>query len=165
MNTPTTFTEAFQSLRTDKSAARWSDRTRNRAPHKPILLLVIIDLIARGELAENRIVYGDALKAAFRERWQLVMNGDDRRGDLVQPFWHMQSESFWLLQPREPEAVTNAIIRVRSQSLLEQTIEHAMLDESLWRALGDSQERETLRETLLTTYFDAEAAAALRERR
>jgi putative restriction endonuclease len=49
------YTERFAKLRTDTSSVRWSATTRHRAPHKPLLLLAIIDLFAEDSITANLI--------------------------------------------------------------------------------------------------------------
>ena len=46
--------ERFAHLRTDKSMQRWTENTKFRAPHKPLLLLTVLSQI-EGESEENRI--------------------------------------------------------------------------------------------------------------
>ncbi len=43
------YIESFSRLRTDKNRKRWSALTTYQAPHKPFLLLSIMDLIAQGQ--------------------------------------------------------------------------------------------------------------------
>jgi hypothetical protein len=45
----------FANLRTDKGRDRYPEITYHRAPHKPFLLLSIIDLIAQGRITQNLI--------------------------------------------------------------------------------------------------------------
>jgi predicted restriction endonuclease len=45
----------FSNLRTDKNRNRYPSVTTHRAPHKPLLLLSIMDLIAQGQITENFI--------------------------------------------------------------------------------------------------------------
>ena len=45
----------FTHLRTDTSRARWTAATRFRAPHKPLLLLAVLDLIAQDQIRSNAI--------------------------------------------------------------------------------------------------------------
>jgi putative restriction endonuclease len=40
-------------LNTDKNRQCWSEAICHRAPHKPFLLLSIMDLIAQGQITEN----------------------------------------------------------------------------------------------------------------
>ena len=46
------YLQIFSNLRTDKSRDRYPEITYHRAPHKPLLLLPIIDLIAQGRIGE-----------------------------------------------------------------------------------------------------------------
>jgi putative restriction endonuclease len=45
----------FANLRTDKNRKRWSSLTCHQAPHKPFVLLSVIDLIVQGEITKNSI--------------------------------------------------------------------------------------------------------------
>ncbi len=49
----THYLKSFSSLRSDTSRSRWTASTKFRAPHKPLLLLVVIDLIAQGIIKTN----------------------------------------------------------------------------------------------------------------
>jgi putative restriction endonuclease len=49
------FIANFSNLNTDRGRHRWSADTCHRAPHKPFLLLSIMDLIAQGLITENFI--------------------------------------------------------------------------------------------------------------
>jgi len=47
------YLRSFSRLRTDKNCKRWSALTSHQAPHKPFLLLSIMDLIAQGSITER----------------------------------------------------------------------------------------------------------------
>jgi hypothetical protein len=49
---PDRYRQAFSNLRTDAGRTRWPARTRHRAPHKPLLLLSVLDLFAQGAIAD-----------------------------------------------------------------------------------------------------------------
>ena len=51
----TDYLKAFSKLRSDTSTARWSAETNHRAPHKPFLLLAVMDLISLGIIQTNLI--------------------------------------------------------------------------------------------------------------
>jgi len=53
-----TYLHRFSNLRTDKAHNRYPALTLHRAPHKPFLLLSIMDLIAQGTIAGNLIEPG-----------------------------------------------------------------------------------------------------------
>jgi len=46
---------SFSRLRTYKDRKKWSALTTYQAPHKPFLLLSIMDLIAQGSITQNFI--------------------------------------------------------------------------------------------------------------
>ena len=70
------------------------DRAHGAAPHKPILLLAVIELIERGRIPENKIFLTPELAETFREYWLKIT---DRRPDITLPFFHLKSDGFWHL--------------------------------------------------------------------
>lgn len=50
----------FGNLRTDKNRKRWSALTCFQAPHKPFLLLSVMDLIAQGRISAEAAPKGAA---------------------------------------------------------------------------------------------------------
>ena len=63
----------FSCLNTDKSRQRWSAATCHRAPHKPFLLLSIMDLIAQGQIVENLIEPSFELVDTWNGYWNAIM--------------------------------------------------------------------------------------------
>ena len=49
------YLKSFSNLRTDKNRDRYPAITDHRAPHKPFLLLSIMDLITQGQITSNFI--------------------------------------------------------------------------------------------------------------
>jgi putative restriction endonuclease len=77
----------------------WSEVTAHQAPHKPILLLCVLDLLDSGEISSNLVEISDdfaELFSRYRERVLLFT----RPGNLVLPFFHLQGDGFWHLLPR-----------------------------------------------------------------
>ena len=60
-------------LRTDSNRARWTETTAFRAPHKPFLLLSILDLAAQGEIDSPFIEPSFELIERFASYWDLAM--------------------------------------------------------------------------------------------
>ena len=52
-----------------QSLNRASHKSLGKAPHKPILLLSIIQLIHKGEILSNRIYITGDLVIAFKSNW------------------------------------------------------------------------------------------------
>lgn len=66
------YLKSFAELRTDKNKKRWSAATTYRAPHKPLLLLSIIDLIAQGTITRNFIEPTFELAETFNQYWTVT---------------------------------------------------------------------------------------------
>jgi len=49
------YLQMLATLRTDRDRDRYPEITYHRAPHKPFLLLSVMDLIAQGRITENLI--------------------------------------------------------------------------------------------------------------
>jgi hypothetical protein len=49
------YLQMFARLRTDRGKGRYPQITYHRAPHKPFLLLSVMDLIDQGRITENVI--------------------------------------------------------------------------------------------------------------
>lgn len=61
----THYIKTFSILRSDTSRSRWTAATKFCAPHKPLLLLAVIDLIAQGSIKTNFIEFTSDLEELF----------------------------------------------------------------------------------------------------
>ncbi|MDH4206234.1 MAG: hypothetical protein OEV45_11975 [Desulfobacteraceae bacterium] len=64
------YLKSFSRLRTDK---RWSSFTTRQAPHKPFLLLSIMDLIVQGSITKIFIEPSFELLDTFNTYWNSIM--------------------------------------------------------------------------------------------
>lgn len=153
----------FAKLNTDLSRTRWTEATRHRAPHKPLLLLAMLDLFAQGSITSNLVELTSELGELFSLYWRRIMP-TGRRGNIVMPFFHLKSDSFWHLLPRPgKESILAAARRIRSISQLHETVLGARLDEELYELLCVEQSRNLLRTVLIETYFVPKLQAGLVE--
>jgi predicted restriction endonuclease len=67
------------------------------APHKPVLLLAVIDEIERGDIRDNFIELTPELVAAFRAYWRVLVPPDTWLEKIVNPFRFMVQDGFWEL--------------------------------------------------------------------
>ncbi|MCP4370393.1 MAG: HNH endonuclease [Deltaproteobacteria bacterium] len=149
----TNYFKKFAKLRTDSSPARWSDATRHKAPHKPFMLLTIMDLVAQGLIQSNLIEFKADLLDIFDLYWVKVM-GIEKNSNPVLPFYHLKSDKFWHLVPVPGMEQTLASIRqIRSVGQLHQLVIGARLDNELFDLLLMDNERDELRRILIETYF------------
>lgn len=151
----------FSRLRTDKSRSRWSADTAYRAPHKPLLLLCVLDLFDQDELGSNLIELSPDVGELFARYWQRLLPFD-RRGNLALPFFHLRNEGFWHLMPKpgKEEALRSAS-QIRSLSKLQEHVIGARLDHDLYELLEEKKSRDRLRSVLISTYFAPEVRNSL----
>src|SRR5436305_74880 len=149
---PTTLEEyvhRFQHLHPDRSASRWPVATTHRAPHKPLLLLAVLDLIEEGFVSENRVELSADLAESFARYWSCVPSGKDR-GKIVYPFFHLRSEGFWHLVPQPgKEAILVHTRQLTSAPQLNNLVQYASLDEALFALLTVKETRDALRAALI----------------
>ena len=127
------------------------DRAHGVAPHKPLLLLAIIELIERGQIQENKIPLSPNLAETFIKYWSKVTN---RKPNIALPFFHLKSDGFWHLYPNAGyEKVLNVANRITAISRLREAIAYASLDDELFVLLTDAGNREIIRQTLIYVYL------------
>jgi len=123
------------------------------APHKPVLLLAVMDGFDRGWITENRIDLSPELVGRFKSIWnQLVIT--DHCPLIVQPFFYMRSEKFWhhVAAPGFEEWVKISK-NCQSIGVLKRAVQYAVLDHDLFVLLSDPISRGVLRLSILDKYF------------
>lgn len=150
----------FANLNTNKSASRWPERTRSRAPQKPILLLSVLDLFELGEIHSNLIDITEDLLDLFDKYWVKALPFT-RPSTLAMPFVRMESEGFWhVARRREDESLLGR--PERSVASLRERVFGARLDEALYQHLQVAESRRLLRSVLVgERYFSNEARESL----
>ena len=125
------------------------------APHKPILLLSIIELIDQGLLKHNQLPLSAELIAAFLKLWQ-SLGSTAHNADIGMPFFHLKSDGFWHFKPNPGfEALLSSGAKVRGVGVLRQAVEYAYLDDELFELLQQPVSRNTLITVLLDAWFAA----------
>ena len=128
---------------------------RRQTPHKPFLLLIIMEMLESGELSENRIPFREIeeKKPFFTDLIAVFNSGNPTnwQPSLHNPFFHLKTNGFWHLDPPElqsrPAATTPTEVYLRNMDAA------AKLDERLFVLLVMPEYREILRQTLISTYF------------
>lgn len=123
-----------------------------KAPHKPILLLAVLDLIERKAIQGNQIRLTDELYRAYEEMWRALFP-DRSPGKISYPIFHMANEPFWHLAPRTGPSAGQFPKDGSSLPSLEKSVDCAYLDKALWELLMNDYDRHLLRWGLLDAYF------------
>ena len=160
-----TYINQFSSL-TRAPGAMWTQATKRKAPHKPILLLAVLDLVARGVITSPFIdVTGDIveLNELFNLYWRRIIPLE-KTSSIAFPFSRLHNEPFWELVPQPEREITPAAINnISSVSQLRTLALGARMDTSLFHQIQQPEGRNALRETLLRSCFSEEAQSALKE--
>jgi putative restriction endonuclease len=123
------------------------------APHKPILLLSIFELIRKGDISSNQIEITPELVLEFKSNWsKLVVTEHSPNFSL--PFFHLRSEPFWRL-------ITNIGMNIpltsshsiKSLNALKEAIAFAELDKEFFRLLIDPIQNGLFVDQILEKYF------------
>lgn len=94
------------------SGATWTDATKRKAPHKPFLLLAVLNLVHRGVITSSFIVVtGDLveLNEIFNLYWRRIIPLG-QTSSIVFPFSRLDREPFWELVHQPGTTITPAIV-------------------------------------------------------
>ena len=95
----------------------WTKATKRKAPHKPILLLAVLDLVHRGVITSPFIETGDLveLNELFNLYWRRIISLG-QSSSIAFPFSRLDREPFWELVPQPGMTITPAIINNTANS-------------------------------------------------
>ena len=155
------YIEKFSNLRTDKNKNLYPASTMHRAPHKPILLLAVMDLVEQGVIKNNFIELTMNLVDTFNTYISLVLPAGWKTS-MAHPFPRLQKDGFWhrVTNPGyDPEKDYN----VTSIAKLNKIYACARLDDELFAFMLNPESRTRLRTALIDNYFTSELRPVLLE--
>ena len=138
------YTKQLQSLN------RASNKMLGKAPHKPVLLLSIIQLIHNGEIQSNRIFITGELVIAFKSNWTKLVR-TNHISNFSLPFFHLSSEPFWRLVYVNGQSDFKE--KISSLGKLKSRIAFAEIDKDLFELLSNPITRAEIENILLNVYF------------
>jgi putative restriction endonuclease len=139
------YSNRFQRLRVD--------RAHGVAPHKPILLLSVIELISKEIIAQNQIYLLPELQDTFLKYWDFL-GSDLHTPDISRPFFHMKSGKFWHLWANPGyEKILCSDVKLRNLAEVKTVIKYAYLDEDLFEFLQEPLSCSSLVAVLVGRWF------------
>ncbi len=126
------------------------DRSRGPAPHKPILLLALLDLAESGLLTDTHVSLSPELSFRFNCYGSLVAHRRTQSLDVRYPFFHLRSDGFWV--PLASDGSEARDHRSASQ---------ARIEEAFLRIANSPDGRREARCTLIPSYFEPAEQVAL----
>ncbi|MGC4045936.1 MAG: HNH endonuclease [Armatimonas sp.] len=132
---------------------RNATKAKGAAPHKPLLLLAILQELDAGRISENLITLTPELVAAFQTNWQaLVPKEANWQPRMSYPFRYLKRDGFWELV-KDGQPVTIETKYEPSLNQLAALCDGGRFSADLWELLTDSQIRAVLRDQIQNTYF------------
>ncbi len=148
---------ALQNIRIDRAS-------RTPAPHKAILLLVLIDQIEQGILDPQSIHLSPQLAFQFLAYWEVIAHRGRKIGRVELPFFYLKSDGFLrhVLKPGLESAIK--AIRPTSVTALNAVIDRSEMPISLFEFLTKDHNRKAARIVLIQgDWFLPEEKRAFRE--
>ena len=144
----------------------WDATTRRRAPHKPLLLLAVMDLVARGVITSRLIsITGELveLNELFTDYWRSIVPVT-RTSSIAFPFSRLHREPFWKLLPLPGREITGAVVdSIGTVSQLRNAAIGAEIDEALFVHMTSVAGRAALASALLRSCFSEVGQRSLSE--
>lgn len=139
------YLKAFSKLNVSKS--------HGIAPHKPILLLSVLQLILNQSRPTPQVYLDAELVAQFKSNWSLhVRTSHDCR--ISYPFYYMRSDKFWKLVSRNRlYDIDQMGSLAKSLNKLNEAVECAIISDDLFLLAIDRKWNIMLQQVLLDTYF------------
>lgn len=159
MNSWEKFATAFEKLRVSSRSTYKS----GKAPHKPCMLLAVIESIEQGDFSDNEIRYEPILLERFEKYFKVVHTKTSNRNTRSEirayyPFVYLDNEDFWNLHNSNKSILflsgseRNDIATKGVRSVLER-VEFASLDEELFKFMQNSEIRQLLRDVIIKEWF------------
>lgn len=135
------------------------DRKYGGAPHKPILLLAVISSIEDGLIVENKIRISPELIGKFKSIWFNLVKSEKHHCLFSLPFFYLKSDEFWHLIPNLGfEKLLTSNIKIKGISSLKEIVSYAKLDDLFFKILISKENRNLVKEAILTHYFPEKAS-------
>jgi putative restriction endonuclease len=135
---------------TKLNPASGNGKCRGKAPHKPLLLLCLLDMAEAGELVGRTFTRTAALVLRFKTYGALVSDRWPTRLDLRMPFFYLRTQGFW-------EAFTLEMTSALSPDSCFVCEMHA----GFFDLLGNADFRLRARLLLVSRYFEPRERVAL----
>jgi putative restriction endonuclease len=126
------------------------NRSQGLAPHKPLLLLVVLEMIENGDLQCPLLKLTPELAFRFSQFGTIVAHRRTQRMDIRLPFYHLSSDGVW-----------SAFTKDGTESLDPKATQFVMINEEFCSLAQSAEFRSMARAVLIRSYFEPEEQVAL----
>lgn len=132
-------------------------KLKEKAPHKPILLLTIVQAYETKLLTTNQIPISPELTSLFKSNWNLFVTSEHTLGFAL-PFFHLKNEKgeWWELVANPSCEIWVQNGKLTTFGNLSAAVAYAQIDPNLAELLTNEPTRNVLRRTLLDKYFPSQ---------
>lgn len=124
---------------------------RHERPHKPIMLLVVMDLIEDNSAKIEHIEWSKKLRSRFTQYFEIIISSNDKNTP-ENPFFYMRSEPFWNCYRIHTDGGVRELEKTPLVSDCDTGKVFASLDSTL-QELYDPKVRERVRSRIIGRYF------------
>lgn len=107
---------------------------------KPIFIIAFIEALENRIITTNKFYYA-TLKDVYKQTFNLYIGSNVT--PMHKPFYHLQNDGFWHLQ------YINTPVYINSVKMVNNYVEYAYLDTTLWDLLQDKEARKTVKEEIV----------------
>lgn len=126
------------------------NKARDNAPHKPLLLLVFLELVDYGDFCGGNLTLPPGLAYRFDTFFEIVKYRRSARPDIRMPFHHLSTQGFW-----SPHTASGELSKHRA------TTAYVVPDPAFLDACRDAAFRQQARRVLIATHFEPAERNAL----
>lgn len=124
-----------------------------KAPHKPILILAVLEQIRKGNFLSNKIFITPELVLSFKNLFELLVD-TGHKDNFSLPFFHMKNEPFWRLVTKPGfEVKVTSSKSIKSFKNLIESVAFAEMDRNLFLLTINPVNNELIKDFLLVQYF------------
>jgi putative restriction endonuclease len=138
---------------------RLEEGSPHEKPHKPLLLLAALDLIDEGKAKPDFIPWSQDLRDRFTARFLLVKKHNDQNNPDL-PFRYLAGDGFWQAFEADGKTPIQREIRVADMGKV-----FARFQDGIELLVAIPENREQMREALITRYFPQALREELRHRK
>ena len=117
---------------------------RGIPPHKPILLLCVMEMIEEGLIVDPWVSYGAQIVMRFKNFWPLVQDRRQNNPEIIMPFHALGSER---------DGIWKTFTEDGTPSKAKSTTRRCLLNSRLYDLLQDPGFRREARQVLIESYF------------
>ncbi len=144
-----TYILSFSHLKAKKDKSRWASVSNYRSPEQPLVLLAVLDHIARGEILRNFIQPTVKLQETYHEYFAKLYP-ELEPPSIAPPFAELAQSTFWELLPK-PHAKN---VKLQTYATVEEfnaDFFGAKFSDDLYMLLQMQHSRDKLRKALVTS--------------